>query len=124
MRVGVPIPGNEVCREGDQIRTIQAITFQEKKTDISKCEIFDYGEDRKEICARDAHSIIESSYYLSSPIIYSVNVCLVYDRSNCDWFDEGDGREKQVCKPGSEYKGIWAAGTQFQYRCTTSDSQV
>lgn len=76
MRVGVPIPGNEVCREGDQIRTIQAITFQEKKTDISKCEIFDYGEDREEICARDAHSIIESSYYVSSPIIYSVNVCL------------------------------------------------
>ena len=80
MRVGIPVPGNEVCLEGDQIRTIQAITFLEKKTDISKCEIWDYGEYRQETCAPAARTTIDSSYYLSSPVTYSVNFCLLYDK--------------------------------------------
>ena len=124
MRVGIPVPGNEVCLEGDQIRTIQAITFLEKKTDISKCEIWDYGEYRQETCAPGARTTIDSSNYLSSPVTYSVNFCLLYDKSNCDWRDPGgDGSEREICKAGSEYKGIWAAGTQFHYRCAKSESQ-
>jgi hypothetical protein len=35
MRVGIPVPGNEVCLEGDQIRTINPFTFKETKTDNS-----------------------------------------------------------------------------------------
>ena len=111
--MGVSVPGNEICREGNRIRTIVPFESVEKKTDISKCQILEYGEDRREECLAGAHSVVRSSYHLSSPVNYSVNSCLVYDRSSCDWRDEGDGREQQVCKAPSPYEGIWAADTQF-----------
>ena len=121
--MGVTIPGNEICQEGNRIRTIVPFESVEKKTDISKCQILDYGEDRREECLPGAHSVVKSSYHLSSPINYSVNSCLVYDRSSCEWPDEGDGREKQVCKAPSGYEGIWAADTQFHQRCANRESQ-
>ena len=68
--------------------------------------------------------MVRSSYYLSSPINYSVNSCLVYDRSSCEWRDEGDGRDQQVCKAISPYEGIWAADTQFHLRCAKWESQA
>jgi hypothetical protein len=49
---------------------------------------------------------------------------LLYDQSNCDWRQGDDGPDREVCTAGSEYKGIWAAGTQFHYRCAKSESQV
>lgn len=124
MRFGVPVPGNEICHEGSRIRTIQPFETVEKKTDISKCHILEYGEDRREECLAGAHSVVKTSYHLTSPVNYSVNSCLVYDRSNCEWRDEGDGRDRQVCKAASPYDGIWAADTQFQYRCAKSESQA
>ena len=67
--------------------------------------------------------MVKSSYYLSSPINYSVNSCLVYGRSSCEWPDEGDGHEKQLSKAISPYEGIWAADTQFHLRCAKWESQ-
>ena len=124
MRFGVPVPANEICQEGSRIRTIQPMETTEKKTDIAKCQILDYGDDRREECPAGAHSVVRSSYHLSSAVNYSVNTCLVYDRSNCEWRDEGDGRDRQVCKSPSSYDGVWAADTQFQYRCAKSESQA
>ena len=124
MRFGVPVPANEICQEGSRIRTIQPMETTEKKTDIAKCQILDYGDDRREECLAGAHSVVRSSYHLSSAVNYSVNSCLIYDRSNCEWRDEGDGRDRQVCKSPSPYDGIWAADTQFQYRCAKSESQA
>ena len=79
------------CQEGSRIRTVQPMETIEKKTDIAKCQILDYDDDRREECMAGAHSVVRSSYHLSSPVDYSINSCLVYDRSNCDWSDEGDG---------------------------------
>lgn len=122
--IGVAIPGNEICLQGDQIRTIVPYKYREHKTDISKCQFLDYGEDRREECAPDAHTILRQNYYLSSPVNYKVNSCLIYDRSNCEWRREGDGRDQQVCKGSVEYKGIWAANTEFHYHCVKSESRA
>jgi hypothetical protein len=122
-RVGINVPGHHVCREGDQLRSIHPITFKETKTDNSMCYPLPYGEPERIHCPPAAHSVITTNTFLSSPIAYTVNICLLYDTSNCEWRPVDDGKERMFCKPGGEYKGIWAAGTQFHYRCTKSDTQ-
>jgi hypothetical protein len=120
-RVGVAVPGNEVCLDSDQIRTIQPAIFQQRVTDESKCETLDYGDSRQEICAPDAHTTKREIIHLSSPVNYAMNVCQNYDRSNCEWRIDGES-EKLICKD-TRYPGIWAASTQFHYRCAKSASQ-
>ncbi len=122
--VGIRVPGNEICLAGDRLRTIDPWAFHENKIDESKCRWLDYGEKDEFKCSRDAHSIVITRSFLSSPVNYSVNMCLAYDKSSCDWRDPGgDGPEREFCKVGGSYKGIWAEGTQFFYPCAKSTSQ-
>jgi hypothetical protein len=123
MSAGINVPGHEICLEGNRLRTIHPVAFQQTKTDNSKCYPLPYGEPERIHCPPDAHTVITTRTFLTSPVKYSINVCLAYDKSNCDWRDPGDGPEKEVCTPGSEYKGMWAAGTLFHYRCTKYDAQ-
>jgi hypothetical protein len=75
-------------------------------------------------CPREAHTTVTTyNNYLSSPVTYSVNVCLLYDQSNCRWIYPDDGPEREICRP-VDYHGIWAQGTKFHYRCTKSTSQI
>lgn len=122
--VGIRVPGNEICLEGNHLRTIDAMSFSQTRTDESKCRWLDYGEREEFRCTRDAYSIVTTSNFLSSPVNYSVNMCLAYDKSSCDWRDGGgDGPEREFCKASGVYKGIWAEGTQFFYPCAKSTSQ-
>ena len=123
--VGIRVPGNEICLAGDRLRTIDAMIFQQTRTDESKCRWLDYGERDEFRCTRDAYSIVTTRNFLSSPVNYSVNMCLLYDKSSCDWRDPGgDGPEREFCKASGVYKGIWAEGTQFFYPCAKSTSQA
>jgi hypothetical protein len=94
-------------------------------TDISKCYSRDHGDNEKVICPAEARTkTVVFDGHLSSPVTYSFNTCLLYDRSNCFWQDPGDGPEREVCRAGSEYPGIWAEGTMFRYKCSKSLTQA
>jgi hypothetical protein len=123
IQVGIKIPGNEICLEGDQLRTIQPVTFQQTKTDLSKCRSRTRGDDERWICPREAHTIISTSMFLSSPVTLNTNRCLVYDKSSCRWLDRAD-ESIEICRAKPDYQGIWAAGTQFHYPCAQSEIQV
>jgi hypothetical protein len=123
LQVGINIPGNEICLEGDQLRTIQPVIFQQTKTDVSKCRSQPRGDEEKWFCPPEAHTLLTTSMFLSSPVTHSVNICLAYDRSSCRWRDYAD-ESIEICRAKGDYRGIWAGGTQFHYPCAQSESQV
>jgi hypothetical protein len=124
-RQGINVPGNQICIDGDLLRTKERITITQTITDISKCYSRDHGDDEKMICPPEARTkTVVFDGHLSSPVTYSFNICLLYDKSNCFWQDPGDGPEREVCHPGSDYPGIWAEGTMFRYTCTKSQTQT
>ena len=123
IQVGIKIPGNEICLEGDQLRTIQPVIFQETKTDLSKCRSRTRGDNERWICPREAHRVISTSMFLSSPVTFNINRCLVYDKSSCFWRDRAD-ESIEICKAKPDYQGIWAPGTQLHYPCGKSQIQV
>jgi len=55
---------------------------------------------------------------------FVVNFCLAYDTSSCDWRDPDDGPEREICRAPEEFKGVWAAGTMFHYRCTKFETRT
>jgi len=121
--VGISVPGDEICLAGDRLRTIDPWGFHETKTDESKCRWLDYGEKDEFKCSRDAYRVITINSYLSSPVNYTANICLAYDKSSCTWRGAGDAPEREICKVRGSYKGIWAESTQFYYRCAKSTIQ-
>jgi hypothetical protein len=123
IEVGIKIPGNEICLEGDQLRTIQPVTFQQTKTDLSKCRSRTRGDNERWICPPEAHRVISTSMFLSSPITFNINRCLVYDKSSCRWRERAD-ESIEVCRAKADYQGVWAPGTQFHYPCAKSEIQV
>jgi hypothetical protein len=125
-RRSVNVPGNQICLENGTIRTIERQIIKETLTDISKCRYDNMGDDQEKMrCPSEAHTTVVSyDNYLSSPVSYTVNVCLLYDKSNCYWNYPDDGPEREVCRAAGEYLGIWAHGTMFQYKCTKSASQA
>jgi hypothetical protein len=125
-RMSVNVPGNQVCLEGNIIRTIERQVISHTVTDISKCRYDDMGDDQEKMrCPAEANTtVISYNNYLSSSISYSVNVCLVYDKSNCYWNYPDDGPEREVCRTGDEYHRIWAQGTMFHYKCAKSAIQT
>ena len=124
-RVTENIPANQVCLDGNTIRTVEREVISHRETDISKCRYVDMGGDQERMrCPPEAHTtVISYDNYFLSPVSYSVNVCLEYDKSNCYWTNP-DEPEREVCRDRDTYEGIWAQGTMFQYRCTKSVSQT
>lgn len=126
-RIGIPVPGSEVCVEGDQLHTKERMMITETKTDHSKCHVVESGDrvPLKEICPPEAESrTVHFNYYASSPVEYSVRTCLEYDRSNCYIAGAGDDGEREVCRVDFRYEGIWAEGTIFDYKCTKSEART
>jgi hypothetical protein len=123
-RIGIPVPGNEVCIEGDQIRTKEHMTLTEVKTDYSKCRVLEFGDENppKIICPPEAETrITHSNAYASSPLVYSVRTCLEYDQSHCHNAEAGADGEREICRADFQYEGIWAEGTIFAYKCAKSE---
>lgn len=125
LRYGSSVPANEICLEGDLLRTRETTTFKRPVTDMSKCRTTREGDDEFITCPRDAETkVIVFNDYLFSPLVYGVRTCLSYDRSHCGLLDPGDG-EQEYCRPADNlYQGIWAAGTKFDYRCTKSNVET
>ena len=125
LRVGTAVPGNELCIDGNLVRTKERILMTQTITDASKCELRNYGGDvERSVCPPDAHTRgIVLDGYLASSVNYQVNMCISYDRSHCYAADVGDGAEREICRQTFKYEGIWAAGTKFDYRCTNSVPQ-
>ena len=126
-QMGIPVPGTEVCVEGDQLHTKERTTITEIKTDHSKCRVVELGDrvPLKEICPPEAHTrIVHINHYASSPLVYTVRTCLEYDRSHC--YDAGFGgdTEREVCRVDFRYEGIWAEGTIFDYKCAKSEART
>jgi hypothetical protein len=122
---GVNVPGNQICKEGEQLRTRRRVAITETRTDLSKCRTRHYGDDvERVVCPSEALTkVVVFNGHLFSPITYSFNICLLYDKSNCYWQDRGDDQEREVCRPASRYSGIWAEGTMFQYSCARSKTE-
>ncbi len=122
LRVATAVPGNELCIDGNLVRTKERILMTQTITDASKCEMRDYGgEVERSVCPPDAHTRgVVFDGYLASSINYQVNMCISYDRSHCYAAEVGDGAEREICRQTFKYEGIWAAGTKFDYRCTNS----
>lgn len=125
-RTSVNVPGNEVCLDGDILRTHERRIMTHRVTDISKCRYEDQGDDQERMrCPPEAHTVIVAyDNYLSSAIQYSVNICAAYDKSSCYINIGDDGPDQEVCRVRGKYDGIWAAGTMFHYPCTKSSSQT
>jgi hypothetical protein len=125
LRVGTAVPGNEVCIDGNLLRTKERIRMTQTITDASKCELRNYGGDvERSVCPPDAHTRgIVFDGYLASSVNYKVNMCISYDRSHCYAADVGDGAEREICRQTFRYEGIWAAETKFDYRCSNSIPQ-
>jgi hypothetical protein len=124
-RIGIPVPGTEVCIEGDQLRTKERMLITEVETDYSKCRVVDFGDDTppKTICPPEAETrIVHFNHYASSPLVYSIKTCLEYDQSHC--YDAGDEGEREICRVDFQYEGIWAEGTIFDYKCTKSEART
>lgn len=125
LRVSVNVPGNEVCRDGEILRTHERKILTRRVTDISKCRYELQGDDQERMrCPPEAHTtIVTYDNYFSSPVKYTVNICAAYDRSNCYINLRDDGPDQEVCRVRGNYEGIWAAGTMFHYPCMKSSRQ-
>jgi hypothetical protein len=121
-RTPINVPGTEVCFDGDFLRSKEATTISEIKTDYSKCKYLDFGDEAVTVkCPPEAQTkIIHYNSYLSSPLIYSVRTCLEYDTSNC-YLTTDQETEREMCRIDFQYEGLWAEGTKFFYRCAKSE---
>jgi hypothetical protein len=124
-RTPINIVGTDVCIEGEFLRSKEATTISEIKTDYSKCKYLDFGDESVSVrCPPDAQTkTIHHNSYLSSPLVYSVRACLEYDTSNC-YLTTDQETEREMCRIDFEYEGIWAEGTKFFYRCAKSETRT
>jgi hypothetical protein len=124
LRLTLNVPGNQVCLDGDILRTYEREVMTHTVTDISKCRLEDYSDKTEMRCPKEAHTTaVTYNNHLSSPVTYHVNMCLVYDQSYCHWVHGDDGPDREICPP-VEYQGIWAQGTMFHYQCAKSTRQT
>lgn len=70
LRHGISVPANEICLEGDLLRTTETATFKRTVTDISKCRMTREGDDEVVTCPRNAETkllfLMTISFLLSS----------------------------------------------------------
>jgi len=126
-QIGIPVPGTEVCIEGNQLHTKERMMITETKIDHSRCRSVESGEDTppKVICPPEAQiRVVHFNHYASSPLVYDVKSCLEYDRSHCYIAGAGGEGEREVCRVNFQYQGIWAEGTIFDYKCTKSEART
>ncbi len=123
-RTPINVLGTEVCIEGEFLRSKEAATIAEIKTDYSRCRYLDFGDEAVSVkCPPEARTkIIHHNSYLSSPLVYSVSNCREYDTSNC-YLTTDHETEREMCRIDFEYEGLWAEGTKFFYRCSKSESR-
>jgi hypothetical protein len=116
-RTAINILGTKVCIEGEFLRSKEAATISQIKTDYSKCRYLDFGDESVSVkCPPEAQTkIFHHTSYLSSPLRYSVRSCLEYDSSNC-YLTTDQETEREMCRIDFEYEGIWAEGTKFFIR--------
>jgi len=118
---GVTVPAVNLCIDGEQLRTNDPVTITELVTDRSLCRVRTRGDEEKEFCLPTAtKTVIRYAGHLRSPLSYSQNICLMYDHSNCRVIRSGTDQEREVCRP-VRYEGVWAMGTNFDYKCQTSE---
>jgi hypothetical protein len=124
-RTPINVADTEVCIEGEFLRSKEATTISEIKTDYSKCKYLDFGDESVRVrCPPEAQTKrIHHNSYLSSPLTYSVRTCLEYDTSNC-YLTTDQETEREMCRIDFEYEGIWAEGTKFFYRCAKSETRT
>ena len=123
-QIGIPVPGTEVCIEGNQLHTKERMMITETKIDHSRCRSVESGEDTppKVICPPEAQiRVVHFNHYASSPLVYDVKSCLEYDRSHCYIAGAGGEGEREVCRVNFQYQGIWAEGTIIDYKCTKAE---
>jgi hypothetical protein len=123
-RTAINVLGTEVCTEGEFLRSKEAATIAEIKTDYSQCRYRDFGDESVSVkCPPEAQTkIIHHNSYLSTPLVYSVRTCLEYDTSNC-YLTTDQETEREMCRIDFEYEGLWTEGTKFFYRCSKSESR-
>jgi hypothetical protein len=124
-RQGISVPGTDVCLEGDQLRSRERFETVETITDLTKCRPRNPGgEPEGVVCPPEAETrIVHYNQYLSSPVAYTVNTCLEYDKSHCYMRDLGE-KDMEVCRVEFTYEDLWAEGTIFEYKCTKSVSRT
>jgi hypothetical protein len=124
-RTPINVLGTDVCIEGEFLRSKEAATIAEIKTDYSKCRYLDFGDESVSVkCPPEAQTkIIHYNSYLSSPLVYSIRTCLEYDTSNC-YLTTDQETEREMCRIDFEYEGLWSEGTKFFYRCSKSESRT
>ena len=126
-KTGIPVPGPDLCVDGAFLRTIERQRLTHTMTDLEQCwyDMEDGDHDRL-ICPRSAETTkIYFNDYFRSLIEYDVNHCLEYDNSHCDVITvDSDTPDEEICKIDFTYEGIWADGTNFDYRCTKSETRM
>jgi hypothetical protein len=122
LRSAVSVPGTEICLESDLLRTRETFVFNQTITDISKCQREPDGDSFRLNCPSSAHRKVATENYLSSTVHYTVNRCLLYDKSHCYLEEPGDSGRK-ACNPINRYEGIWHSDTVFDFKCTKSQAQ-
>ena len=95
----INVLGTKVCIEGEFLRSKEAATISQIKTDYSKCRYLDFGDGSVSVkCPPQAQTkIIHHNSYLSSPLSYSVRSCLEYDSSNC-YLTTDQETEREMCR--------------------------
>ena len=124
-RTPINVLGTDVCIEGEFLRSKEAATIAEIKTDYSKCRYLDFGDESVSVkCPPEAQTrIIHHNSYLSTPLVYNVRSCLEYDTSNC-YLTTDQETEREMCRIDFEYEGLWAEGTKFFHKCSKSESRT
>lgn len=119
------IPGTDVCIDGDQLRTKEPLSITQIVTDNSKCYMIDRGDRERRFCPSDSRSeVMLYEGHLSSPVTSSVNICREYDDSNCKIYQRESSERKICSRHDFEYKGVWATGTLFKYKCVKWNTTI
>jgi hypothetical protein len=121
LRTGISVAGNELCVEGTILRTVYRVQYNQPITDIAQCKSRNVSDEETWRCPREADMLgLVFDGYLASPVIYSVNTCLAYDKTHCFEYLNG-GEPTEACRQTIKYEGIWASDTLFRYRCVKSE---
>lgn len=91
LRMGIAVPGNELCVDGNIVRTIYRSKQTQRITNMAQCTSRNVGDDDVWVCPREAEALaVVFDGYLASPVNYAINSCLEYDKSTCHHYLDGN----------------------------------
>lgn len=123
LRMGIAVPGNELCVDGNVVRTVYKVKQTQTITNIAQCKSSNDSDEDRWLCPKEAETLaVVFDGYLASPINYTINACLVYDKGHCHERRDED-QDIEVCRGTVKYEGLWEAGTNFQYRCVKAEAR-